>query len=160
MILYRPTGGDVHSTTIAYHPRTCFLMTQLGEPVSNIVNQIREDLVNRLTRRRIKVIDAESEVSGRDFLLKIWKLLIGVPLGIAIIHQDMSRETFANIFYEVGLMHACGKEVLIIKTKETKVPSDFVRTEYLVEIRKQIPRKAGQVCGLFFGSGRLLRTNG
>ena len=131
MILYRPTDGDVHSTTVDYRPRTCFLMTQLGEPVSNIVTQIREDLVSRLTRREIGVIDAESEISGRDFLLKIWKLLIGVPLGIAIIHREMSQETFANIFYEVGLMHACGKEVLIVKTKGTSVPSDFVRTEYL-----------------------------
>jgi hypothetical protein len=56
---------------------------------------------------------------------------LGVPLGIAIITNDMSNQTIANIFYEIGLMQAYGKETLVIKTAGTKVPSDFVRTEYI-----------------------------
>jgi hypothetical protein len=56
---------------------------------------------------------------------------LGVPLGIAVITSEMSHQTLANIFYEIGLMQAYGKEVIVIKTTDTKVPSDFVRTEYL-----------------------------
>ena len=44
---------------------------------------------------------------------------------------DMTNETMSNVFYEVGIMQAYGKEVLIIKTSNVKVPSDFVRTQYI-----------------------------
>ncbi|KHE92080.1 MAG: hypothetical protein SCABRO_02131 [Candidatus Scalindua brodae] len=50
---------------------------------------------------------------------------------ISVIDETMSSDTLCNIFYEVGLMHALGKEAIVIKTKDAKVPSDFVRTEYV-----------------------------
>jgi hypothetical protein len=71
-------------------------------------------------------------VTGKDFLLKIWSLALSVPVGIAVIHEAMRSRTIANIFYELGLMHAYGKETVVVKTPEASVPSDFVRTEYLV----------------------------
>ena len=43
----------------------------------------------------------------------------------------MSQGTLANIFYEIGIMQAYGKETLLIKTEDTKVPSDLIRTEYV-----------------------------
>jgi hypothetical protein len=43
----------------------------------------------------------------------------------------MKPSTIANVFYELGLMQAYGKETLVIKTASTVVPSDFVRTEYV-----------------------------
>lgn len=43
----------------------------------------------------------------------------------------MSENSIANVFYEIGLMQATGKETLVIKTPRAKVPSDLVRTEYL-----------------------------
>jgi hypothetical protein len=42
----------------------------------------------------------------------------------------MGPSTIANIFYELGLMQAYGKET-IVKTPNAAVPSDFVRQEYL-----------------------------
>jgi hypothetical protein len=43
----------------------------------------------------------------------------------------MSPQTLSNIFYELGLMQAYGKEILVIKTKDAIIPSDLVRTEYI-----------------------------
>ena len=63
--------------------------------------------------------------------MKIWHILLGVPLGIAIITKDLPQGTLANIFYEIGFMQAYGKETLLIKTEDTKVPSDLIRTEYV-----------------------------
>lgn len=54
-----------------------------------------------------------------------------VPLGIAIIDDAMSPNTLCNIFYEIGLLQCMGKETVVIKTEKAKVPSDFVRTEYI-----------------------------
>jgi len=106
-------------------------MTKLGHPIPEEVNRIRSWLDRLLNGRNISIIDANDVTTGKDFLLKIWHILLGVPLGIAIITNDMSHQTFANIFYEIGLMQAYGKETLVIKTEDTEVPSDFVRTEYI-----------------------------
>jgi hypothetical protein len=106
-------------------------MTKLGEPVSDEIIMIRKSLRSVLEKYQIEDIDAESVVTGKDFLMKIWNLIVAVPLGIAIIDHNMPPLTLSNIFYEIGFMQAYGKETLVIKTKEAKVPSDFVRTEYI-----------------------------
>lgn len=139
MILYNPTDGTAQQIKIRYRARTCFIITQLGKPVPPQVTQIRRKLKKILKENKMTEIDAGSVVTGKDFMLKVWKLLVSVPLGIAIIDETMSSSTLCNIFYEVGLMHALGKETVVIKTKETKVPSDFVRTEY-IEFNSDIKR--------------------
>ena len=106
-------------------------MTKLGRRIPEKVKDIRSILGGILSNRNIKIIDANEVVTGKDFLLKIWHILLGVPLGIAIITKDMSQGTLANIFYEIGIMQAYGKETLLIKTEDTKVPSDLIRTEYV-----------------------------
>ena len=49
------------------------------------------------------VIDARARVTGRDFLLKIWKLIASAPLSVGILHEDIPESTQANIFYEIGV---------------------------------------------------------
>jgi hypothetical protein len=132
MIFYSPTDGDVHTGRIEYRPRTCFLMTKLGRNVPDIVTAARTSLTELMAAYGIVVMDADAVVTGRDYLTKIWRMLLSVPLGIAIIYKGMPQGTLANIFYEIGLMQAYGKETLLIKESGTKVPSDFVRTEYVV----------------------------
>jgi hypothetical protein len=107
-------------------------MVQLASPVSAIAAEIRSRLTDLLREEGFGSIDASSEVTGRDFLLKIWKMMFSVPLGIAVIHGDMPRRTYANIFYELGVMQAYGKETLVVRTEDAQVPSDFIRTEYVV----------------------------
>lgn len=131
MILYRPIDGDVQTTKIKYRPRTCFVMTQLGTPIPREVKKIRKKLIEILFEYRMEEIDAGSEITGKDFLLKIWRMIVSVPLGIGIIDDNISSNTLCNIFYELGLMHALGKETIVIKTEKANVPSDFVRTEYI-----------------------------
>lgn len=131
MILYKPTDGDVQTTKIKYRPKTCFVMTQLGTSIPREVIKVRKELTKILSKYGMEEIDARSKITGRDFLLKIWGMIVSVPLGIAIIDDIMSSNTLCNIFYEVGLMHALGKETIVIKTKKATVPSDFVRTEYI-----------------------------
>lgn len=131
MIIYDPIGGDAYSKKVNYRPKTCFVITQLGEPVAEPVNRIRRALNKLLKAREIKTIDANSAMTGRDFLDKIWGMILSVPLGIAIVTEDMPYNTWANIFYEVGFMQALGKETLIIKTVGGQVPSDLIRTEYI-----------------------------
>lgn len=131
MIYYRPTDGDPHQTLLPFRPRTCFLMTQMGGSIPPVLTEIRSTLKQVLKEHSYTLVDADSSITGRDFLLKIWEYIISVPLGVAVLHEAMRAETVANIFYEVGMLQTYGKETLIIKTPGVVIPSDFVRTEYI-----------------------------
>ena len=131
MIVYSPINGNVLTDAIKFYPRTAFVMTQLGQPLPEELIEIRKSLTLSLTNKEFIEIDASSLFTGRDFLDKIWKMILGVPLGIAILTKNIKSRTLANIYYELGMMDALGKETLIIKSKDYEIPSDFKRTEYL-----------------------------
>jgi len=132
VIYYRPTDGDPYPASLVLRPRTCFLITQLGQPLPDSLPEIHDIIRATCAKKRFQVRDATALVTGKDFLLKIWSLALSVPVGIAVIHEAMRSKTIANIFYELGLMQAYGKETVVVKTPEASVPSDLVRTEYLV----------------------------
>ena len=46
-------------------------------------------------------------------------------------HEEIRCSAQANIFYELGVAQALGKETLLVKSPGASVPSDFVRTEYV-----------------------------
>ena len=131
MINYNPIDGDVYSKQIKYRPRTCFIMTKLGRSVPKEISNMRRTAAKYLRNHKFEIIDASSKVTGRDFLLKIFNLILSVPIGIALISENLDSRTVANIFYEIGILQALGKEILIIKTKEYNIPTDFIRTEYI-----------------------------
>jgi hypothetical protein len=130
MIIYNH-DREVITDFISYEPRSCFIMTQLGLPFPKELELIRTDLVIELSKRNIKELDANSYIKGKDFLNKIWRQVLAVPIGIAIVSKEMKVSTISNIFYEIGVLNALGKETIVIKTKDFSIPSDFIRTEYI-----------------------------
>jgi len=106
-------------------------MTRLGDPIPPMVTEIRCAIEDCCAKKDYNVIDAQNHVTGRDFLFKIWMLIASTPLSIAILHEDVPVDTQNNIFYELGVAQAMGKETLIVKSPNAKVPSDFVRSEYI-----------------------------
>ena len=131
MIFYNPLDGDALTSPIRSNPRHCFLMTRLGTPIPAEVDAIRASVERLCEDAEYEVIDASSRVTGRDYLLKIWRLIASAPLSIGICHEDIPPATQANIFYELGVAQAMGKETLLLKTPEADIPSDFTRTEYI-----------------------------
>ena len=130
MIFYNH-DKEILTEFIKYKPRSCFIMTQLRKPIPKKILKIRNEVSACLSEANINEIDAESLITGRDFLSKIWNQLLSVPMGIAIISEELTLSTVSNIFYEVGVLNALGKDSIIIKTSSYKIPSDFVRTEYV-----------------------------
>lgn len=131
MITYDLIEGDAYARRITFRPKTCFIMTQMEKPLPRTVISIRRTLKRCLTARGMTDIDAGSDITGKDFLDKIWDMILSVQIGVAIVSEDMSLKTISNIYYELGLMQAMGKETVIIKTPEAEVPSDFIRTDYI-----------------------------
>ena len=140
MIRYDPTDGEVLSREIIYRPRTCFLMTRLGIPLPDKIKNMRRTFEKYAAQNNVQIIDATSIVTAKDFLLKIWDLTFSVPLGVAIVSEELSIPTMCNIYYELGVLQSLGKETLIIKSPGCPVPSDFVRTEY-IEYGKTVGKK-------------------
>ena len=106
-------------------------MTRLGQPVPEEIMKIRRAITEICKPQNYNIIDASTEVTGRDFLLKIWKLIISCPISIGICHENIPPQTQKNIYYEMGVAQALGKETLVIKSQNAEIPSDFVRTEYV-----------------------------
>ncbi len=131
MIIYNPTDWDAFTTTIRSAPKRCFLMTRLGRPVPPMVADMREKISECCVKVDYRVIDAAARVTGRDFLIKIWKQIASTLLAVGIVHEDIASSTQANIYYELGVAQALGKETVLVKSPGSKVPSDFVRTEYI-----------------------------
>lgn len=131
MIIYSPLDGDALTSSIPSNPRHCFLMTRLGHPVPAAIEEMRLAVSDLCRNANYTVIDARSRVTGRDFLMKIWRLIASAPLSIGICHEDIPAATQANIYCELGVAQALGKETLLIKSPNVAVPSDFIRTEYV-----------------------------
>jgi len=132
MIIYNPLDGQAITYSIQSKAKHCFLMTRLGNPVPPMVKDITKAIRAGCRPVKYKVIDAASTVTGRDFLLKIWRQIASAPLSVGVLHEDIPSSTQANIFYELGVAQALGKETVIVKSPESKIPSDFTRTEYIV----------------------------
>lgn len=130
MIIYNPIDGDAITYSIKSRPKCCFLITQL-EATPKLVREIQSSIKICCQSFDYQVIDASTETTGRDFLLKIWKLIASVPICIMIIHENTPVKTQANLYYELGVAQTLGKETVIIKTPRAEIPSDFNRTEYI-----------------------------
>lgn len=106
-------------------------MTRIGGRIPAGVQSIRDAVTRLCSDVNYNVIDARDRVTGRDFLMKIWKLIASTPLSVGICHEDIPAATQMNIYYELGVAQALGKETLLVKSPGAKVPSDFIRTEYV-----------------------------
>ena len=131
MIIYSPMDGDALTTSIRSNPKHCFLMTRLGQPVPKMVKAMRTEITNCCKNIDYTIVDAATKITGRDFLIKIWKQIAASPLVAGIVHEDIPASTQANIYYELGIAQALGKETVIVKSPKAKVPSDLIRTEYI-----------------------------
>lgn len=130
MILYRPDGLPFETSLIS-KPRHCFLVTRLGSPMSDEAIKMRKSITKVCLKKKYTIIDAGAEVTGRDFLLKIWKFIASTPLSVGICHDEFPIETIKNIYYELGIARAMGKETIIVKSTKSKNPSDLARDEYI-----------------------------
>jgi hypothetical protein len=78
-----------------------------------------------ITGAGLKCIRGDSIVRTGDLTANILKALFTVGVIVA----DIS-EPNANVYYEVGLCHAIGKDVILLKQAATILPADFGGAHY------------------------------
>ena len=111
-------GGDMWVD----YPKA-FVIMPFSQPWSNEVNE-------RLIKPALKfagVSYARGDTRPRvsELTRNIWNELLHAGVVVA----DVSALN-ANVFYELGLAHALGKEVFILKQKGVQVPADFGGAHY------------------------------
>jgi methylmalonyl-CoA mutase cobalamin-binding subunit len=106
-------------------------MSAMGKPLPDKLGRVKKRVTTELGKAGFEVKHAASATTGKDYLLKIWSMVVCAPVGVAIIHEGIRPETMANIFYELGMMHAYGRETVVIKVGNVVLPSDLIRTEYI-----------------------------
>ena len=70
-------------------------------------------------------VHGDDPVRVGDLMQTVWDAILVSGVTIA----EVSALN-ANVFYELGLAHALGKDVFILKQKDSTVPADFGGTHY------------------------------
>lgn len=127
-MLICPNSGDECHKRIKPLPKTAFLIISYsGEKFREIENTI----VKTLKEKDYQVILAKDIKQSRNLLCKICQTIRSTPIGIIVYTEDTPKRSLPNIFYELGLITAFGKEPILIKSKKAKIPSDLHGLEWI-----------------------------
>lgn len=100
-----------------------FVIMPFSEPWSNtIYSQLIKPGVEDAG---LKCIRGDTVIRIGDLTQNIW----GALLGAGIVVAEVSALN-ANVFYEVGLTHALGKDVILLKQIGSKIPADIGGAHY------------------------------
>ena len=102
---------------------TAFVVMPFREPWSNAVyNQMIRPAV---LSAKLKCVRGDTVVRIGDLTKNVW----GAIMKAGIIVAEVSAPN-ANVFYELGLGHALGKDAILLKEKSAKLPADFGGAHY------------------------------
>ena len=146
MIIYSPLDGEVATTPIRSRPKCCFLMTRLGGSVPEGVAAIRRSVSDLCANDGYEVIDAGSRVTGRDFLLKIWKMIASTPLAVGVCHEEIPFSTQANIYLNPLQEQAEHYEMIPDQLERNPVLAiDYLKRAFLITGDEGLRRKAREL---------------
>lgn len=99
MMFYGPDGTPLDSS-LKSKPRHCFLITRLGAPIPREAKTMRTSITKVCHQKGFEIIDASAAVTGRDFLLKIWRFIASTPVSVGICHEEFPVETIKNVYLD------------------------------------------------------------
>lgn len=130
-IVFSPLADEELTSDFTPLPKHGFIMVHSAAEISPVEARIEKIVGEMLRRQGFRTKKAADEVGTKDYLHKIVRLIRGCGFGVAIFSASTPSRTLATIFFEIGLAHVLGKDVLMIKTADATIPSDFVRTEWI-----------------------------
>ncbi|MBZ0301872.1 MAG: hypothetical protein K8J31_19140 [Anaerolineae bacterium] len=100
-----------------------FVVMPFSQPWSDTVYQTM--LKPAIEGAEFACVRGDTPVRVGDLTQTIWNALMRAGLIVA----DVSAANM-NVFYEIGLAHALGKDVFILKQKAAQIPADFGGVHY------------------------------
>ena len=104
------------------YPRA-FVVMPFSEPWSDRV--FREYIEPAVTDAGLQCVRGDTDLRVGELTGNIWKAILRAGIVVA----DVSALN-ANVFYELGLAHALGKDTYILKRKDARIPADFGGAHY------------------------------
>jgi hypothetical protein len=102
---------------------SAFVIMPFNEPWSDIV--FRQTIEPGIVGAGLQCIRGDTILRIGDLTQNIW----GALLHAGVVVADVSILN-ANVFYELGLTHALGKDAIILKQAGSKVPADMAGVHY------------------------------
>jgi hypothetical protein len=100
-----------------------FVVMPFSESWSDVV--YRQMIEPSLRSAQLEYARGDTTVRVGDLTTNIWNEILRAGLVIA----DISVPN-VNVFYELGLAHAVGKDVFLLKNKDKRLPADFGGAHY------------------------------
>ena len=111
----RPESGDEQTDIFVLMP----FKTELQNVYTRHIKKLGDEL--GLVVRR-----ADQDYSAAPFMGKVWSRICGARLVIA----DCTERN-PNVFYEIGIAHTVGKQVVLLTRSEGDIPSDIKHFDYI-----------------------------
>lgn len=87
--------------------------------------QLRSKITATFASKEIHLINAMARTGSDDNYCKICEQIISSAFGVALITKNTPPESLNNIYLEIGLMRAFGKEALILTPDFNLITSDL-----------------------------------
>lgn len=100
----------------------CFVLMPFQESFSNI---FRDHIKPTLTKQGLTVLRADDIFKSTPIIEDIWEYINKARLIVA----DVTGKN-PNVFYELGMAHTLGKEVIILTQRKEDVPFDLQHLRY------------------------------
>jgi hypothetical protein len=103
---------------------SAFVIMPFGEKWSTRV--FRELIRKALDSQDIRCVRGDMALRVRDLTSNVWSEILSA--GFVVV--DLSARN-PNVYYELGLAHALGKDAFVLKRKGVKLPADFGGAHYI-----------------------------
>lgn len=128
-------ANHILSTCIVAHRGPTGSLVQVDRPTAFVIMPFSEtwstrvfrELIRRtLESQEIRCIRGDMALRVRDLTSNVWDEILRAGFIVA----DLSARN-PNVYYELGLAHALGKDTFVLKRKGTKLPADFGGAHYI-----------------------------
>lgn len=130
-IIFSPLANEEMTGAFKPLPGCAFIMIHSAAKIAPVELEIERRVNAALRRNGFRTTKATRSFGTKDYLDKIVRLIRGCGFGIAIFSEHTPAKTLANIFFEIGICYVLGKDVIIVKTQDAQIPTDFVRNEWI-----------------------------
>jgi len=130
-IIFSPLANEEMTGAFKPLPGCAFVMIHSAASITPVELEIERQTRFALRQNGFRTVKAAGTFGTKDYLDKILQLIRGCGFGIAVFSEFTPPRTLANIFFEIGICYVLGKDVILIKTPNAAIPSDFVRNEWV-----------------------------
>ncbi len=120
-----PTNSVFQERQFTLNERLVFVLSPFGEPFDTIFSDHIRPTVEQI--ENLDCLRADNIYDNRPVIDDIWRLTNEARMLIA----ELTGKN-ANVFYEAGLAHAIGKEVILIAQSMDDVPFDLKHRRCIV----------------------------